>query len=192
MKEEPICPCEEFAHPKLIWNPPGLTSIAYRVGDYASFRHALLLSRPLETELRNWRPSGYGDLSLQLVEWWAYLADILTFYNERAISESYLGTAELPESVKRLIQILGYRPRPGIGASGIVAAVITGKAPVTLPKGFQIQSKPGPGKEPQIFELGEKTTVTKPDLVAANPPPDDRLVKVNEAGDTTVLLKGTI
>ncbi|MDT7543559.1 MAG: hypothetical protein QOE33_3463 [Acidobacteriota bacterium] len=192
MSEESNCPCEGFTHPKLISNPPGLERIAYRVGDYASFRHALLLSRAGETELANWRPSARGDLALQLVEWWAYLADVLTFYNERVMSESFLGTAELPESVKRLIEILGYRPRPGIGATGIVAALLSGRASVTLPQGFQIQSKPGAGKEPQIFELEEQTTVVKPDVVAADAPAQAQLISLDEAGDATVLLKGVV
>lgn len=110
MKDTPICPCENFEHPQVISNPPGRDTIAYRVGDYTTFRHALLLplkdtqGQPQETELQNWNPSATGDLALQLVEWWAYLADILTFYNERIANQSYLRTADLPESVQRLIR----------------------------------------------------------------------------------------
>ena len=66
-----------------------------------------------------------------MVEWWAYLADVLTFYNERIANQAYLGTADLPESVNRLIQLLGYRPRPAIGATGMVAALVDGPKPVT-------------------------------------------------------------
>ncbi len=96
-----ICPCGAFAHPSVIFNPPGRDVIAYRVGNYASFRHALLQSSPDEAELSSsvgnvtsqiWRPSGHGDLAAQMVEWWAYLADILTFYNERAATQAYLRT----------------------------------------------------------------------------------------------------
>ena len=102
-----ICPCDQFTHPQVISNPPGRTSIAYRVGDYIAFREALLRSRPGEVELLNWRPGAQGDLAVQMVEWWAYLADILTFYNERIANEDYLRTAVLPESVQRLIRTLG-------------------------------------------------------------------------------------
>lgn len=171
MTDEPICPCEEFEHPKLIRNPPGRERLDYRAGDYLSFRHALQLSLTGETELNNWKPSASGDLALQLIEWWAYLSDILTFYNERIANESYLRTATLPESIHRLIRALGYRPRPGIGAAGYVAALLTGSASATLPEGFQIQSKPGPGKQPQVFELDEETVVEAPDAVAVDPPP---------------------
>ena len=51
-----ICPCDTFVHPQLISNPPGRSTIAYRVGDYLSFREALLRGRPGEVELLNWRP----------------------------------------------------------------------------------------------------------------------------------------
>lgn len=173
MSEKPICPCEGFVHPKVISNPPGREVIEYRVGDFTAFRHALLLSRSDEQELSNtWQPSATGDLALQMVEWWAYLADILTFYNERIANETYLRTADLPESINHLINVLGYRPRPGIGARALVAALLNKQTTLTLPAGFQIQSKPGPGKQPQIFELEKATTIAPPDAVAVDPPPD--------------------
>src|SRR6516162_4222085 len=88
-----ICPCGTVVHPIVIFNPPGLDAIAYRAGDYTAFRHALLqalngereLTQPIDDRVqRIWRPDATGDLALQMMEWWAYLADVLTFYNERA------------------------------------------------------------------------------------------------------------
>jgi len=188
VSDQPVCPCEEFDHPKEITNPPGREAIEYRAGDYTAFRHALLLALPDEKELaNNWIPSAEGDLAVQLVEWWAYLADILTFYNERIANESYLRTADLSESIKRLIQVLGYRPRPGIGASGTVAALLSNQKELTLPAGFQIQSKPGPGKQPQIFELGNDITLQPPDVVSVDPPP-----LVSEITSGSLLVKGSL
>jgi hypothetical protein len=187
-----ICPCETFDHPRVIVNPPGRNVIAYRVGDYTAFRHALLLSLPAEEELLHWRPSAKGDLGLQLLEWWAYLSDILTFYNERIANQAYLRTADLPESVRQLIRILGYRPRPGIGATGFVSALINTPAPLTLQQGFQIESKPGPGKQPQSFELETTTQINPPDAIAADPRPDPSLVQLDSAKNPTVLLKDAV
>lgn len=192
MSNGPICPCEGFVFPLVISNPPGLGSIAYRAGDFADFRHALLVTpRPGEIALANWRPSAASDLALQMVEWWAYLADILTFYNQRIANQDYLRTADLLESVGRLIRVLGYRPRPGIGATGTVAALLTKQAPLSLPRGFQVQSKPGPGQQPQIFELGAATTINPPDAVAAVPVPDPALVQ-SVGGNDSVLIGGTV
>lgn len=194
MTEVPICPCDKFTHPQVIFNPPGRSAIAYRYGDYTSFRRALLLplkdtaNNLVESELTNWNPGAEDDLAVQMMEWWAYLADILTFYNERVANESYLRTADLPESVQRLIRILGYRPRPGIGARGVVAALVNNSKLFILPQGFQIQSKPGPGKQPQIFELDVDTTLTSPDAIAADPVPNTSLLNA----DGSVLLQGSV
>jgi hypothetical protein len=184
-----ICPCDKFVHPQIIANLPGRDTINYRVGDYVAFREALLRNRPGEVELLNWRPGAQGDLAVQMVEWWAYLSDILTFYNERIANEDYLRTAILPESVQGLIRLLGYRPRPGIGATGTLAALMTGTKPLTLPIGFQIQSKPGPGKQPQIFELGAQTIVQKPDIIVADPPDNPSLIG---SDGNSVLVSGAI
>jgi hypothetical protein len=183
------CPCEQPVFPQIITNPPGLSTIAYRVGDYTAFREALLRACPGEIELANWRPGAQGDLAVQMVEWWAYLADILTFYNQRIANQDYLMTADLPESPEKLIAILGYRPRPGIGATGTLAALMTGNNAFTLPRGFQIQSKPGPGQQPQIFELGAATQIQQPDAISADPAPSPLLLGSDGA---SVLLQGVI
>src|SRR6516165_10030178 len=134
----PICPCGTVVHPSVIFNLPGRDIIAYRAGDYTAFRHALLhalegeeqLTQLIDGRVRQiWQPSASGDLALQMMEWWAYLADVLTLYNERAANQAYLRTADLPESVKRLIQILGYRPRPALGATGVLAALASSPKP---------------------------------------------------------------
>lgn len=177
-----ICPCGTITNPWVVFNPPGLPAITYRWGDYTSFRYALLQALPGEAALSQvvggqlqqiWRPTAEGDLALQMVEWCAYLADVLTFYCERIGTQAYLDTADRPESTNRLIQLLGYRPRPALGATGLVAALVDGSKPVLLPQGLQIQSKPGPGQQPQIFELKSATTIGTPDVLPliAPPPP---------------------
>jgi hypothetical protein len=182
------CPCETLVNPQPVSNPPDLSTIAYRVGNFITFREALLQACAGETELTNWRPGAQGDLAVQMIEWWAYLADILTFYNERIANEDYLGTAQLPETAARLVAILGYRPRPGIGATATLAALMTGNNPFTLPQGFQVQSKPGPGQQPQIFELDAATPVQQPDSISADPAPTNWL----SANNNSVLLQGIV
>jgi predicted phage baseplate assembly protein len=177
-----ICPCdsETTAAPT---NLPGLPQIAYRIGDYVSFRQAVLtpLFTPAELTLSIngapvWRTDGQGDLAVMIAEWFAYIADIISFYNERIANQDYLRTASLPESVNNLIALLGYRPRPAIGAVGTLAALLSpgqsfGNAPILLPQGLQFQSKPTPGQTPQIFELSAATPISAPDQLPAAPPP---------------------
>jgi hypothetical protein len=204
-----ICPCGAFVHPAVIYNQPGLNAIAYRVGDYTAFRRALLQAGKGETQLSRtvngqtvqiWRPGAQGDLAVQMMEWWAYVADVLTFYNERSASAAYLRTAELPASVNRLIRLLGYRPRPGIGATGTLAAIASGPKGFTLPAGFQVQSKPGPGEQPQVFEalaavqVGELMTgspTAAQGVVVANPIPDPEALGLPD-GSGCIYLQRTL
>jgi hypothetical protein len=195
MADDRICPCEEPPGELGIWNPPGRPFIAYRVGDFVSFRRSLLTGSDVEVQLKAWRPGAAGDLALQMIEWWAYVGDVLTFYNERIANESYLRTADLAEGVRRLVRLLGYRPRPGIAATGTLAALVTGHAPVTLPVGFPVDSKPGPGQEPQTFELDEEVTALPEGRVPARPPeyllsptPHEFLVR----GATTQVSSGSL
>ena len=53
---------------------------------------------------------------------WAYLGDILTFYQERIANEAYLRTSVQARSTAMLVSLIGYRPGPGRAAvaSGVV------------------------------------------------------------------------
>jgi hypothetical protein len=194
MTDQPaICPCQEVAHPRVIANPPGRGVIRYRAGDYASFRDALLRSLPDERELLRWRPTADGDLALQLLEWWAYLADILTFYNEQIANGTYLGTAFLPGSVEQLVRLIGYRPRPGIGAHGTLAAIASGPAKLVLPPGFAVQSKPGPPgpNQPKVFEGGSPGATMLPSAAGGVVPVDVKQTTPIH-GRTSLLLRGQV
>jgi hypothetical protein len=148
-----------------ISNPAGADRIAYRVGTFSTFRRALLAQIPGERELVNWMPSAGDDLGLQVLDAWAYIADILTFYNERYANEHYLRTAVLPESVAALVALLGYRPRPAIAATGRLAVIAAGPGPLVVPKGLAIASKASPGIPSQTFEVDDEARFERPTSV---------------------------
>jgi hypothetical protein len=158
-------------------NPAGLTEISYRANDFAGFRAALLAPLSGEQQLTGWSP-GPGDLGLQVLEWWAYLADILTFYNERIANNDYLHTAAAQPGPKRsvagLARLLGYVPRPGITATGVIAA-IRGTGPpgqqLVIPVGTQIASTPAAGAPAQVFETGLTTTRDTPSFAGPSDGP---------------------
>lgn len=168
MQNAVACACATV-FPQPVCNQAGLPAIAYRIGDYLSIRERLLQPLPGETALAAWQPGASGDLAVQMMEWAAYLDDILTFYNERIANEAYLGTALLPQSVNHLVQLLGYRPRPALGARVQLAGLLSKGAlvPVSVPKGLQVQSKPAPGQLPQLFELDAPASLQAPDVISA-------------------------
>ncbi|UWE11801.1 baseplate J/gp47 family protein [Actinacidiphila bryophytorum] len=162
------CRCRPSAGcPRPIVNPAGLPALSYRLGDFASFRRAMLHPRAGERELAAWQPAAEGDFATQVVDWWAYVAEVLDFYSERIANSSYLRTAELPEHVNRLVSLLGHRPRPAIGATGVLAAIAGRPGPVALPTGFAVLSKAVPGIDPQTYELGAAVTFAEPTSVPA-------------------------
>jgi uncharacterized phage protein gp47/JayE len=160
---EQICP--PSGTPRSTLNPPGHASIAYRVGDYLAFRNALLHAGADEVALSSWSPTAKGDLALQVIEWSAYVFDILTFYNERIANRTYIGTADTAEAIARLVALLGYRRRPAIGATGAIG--IRAAKDLQLRRGFQVQSKPAPGKKPQVFELDVDAQVKAGDGISS-------------------------
>jgi hypothetical protein len=191
------CPCGQPHFPALVCNASNLPAIDYRVGDYLLFRDKLLRPAPGETQLSGWHPGAENDLAVQMVEWWAYLADILSFYNERIANEAYLGTAILPESVNHLVQLLGYRPRPAFGSKTTLAGLLASGArtPVALPKGMQVQSKPAPGAAPQVFELDAVSQLRSPDIISAKVVPKNQFLLANAGAPTaanTLWLAGKV
>ena len=118
-------------------------------------------------ELVNWRPTATDDLGFRSSSAWAYVADILTFYNERYANEYYLRTAMLPEPVRGLVGLLGYRPRPAIGATGRLAVIADGPGPLVVPQGVGIASKASPGIPSQTFEVDDAARFERPTSVPA-------------------------
>ncbi len=188
------CPCEDSPGPQVVSNRAGLPSISYRADDFTGFRRALLQPLPGEQSLGLWAPAP-GDLGLQMLEWWAYLGDILTFYNERIANETYLGTAQLASSVAGLVDLMGYVPAPGLAATGQVAAVRTTtrpSEPLVIPAGMQISSTATPGAPAQTFEVSTSGSFPGPSDVMATLPPNPALPVTSSNNPESVLLAGKV
>ncbi len=197
--QQPGSPCAQTSATPVVTNPPGLSTIAYRVDDFSGFREALLAPLQTEVALHGWHPAP-GDLGLQLLEWWAYLADILTFYNERIANESYLGTAEQLASVIGIVALLGYQPRPAIAAVGQVAAIRSTARPneaLVIPAGMQLANSATPGVPVQTFETAAATFPGASDIPIQLEPSSALLQQPSNAGNETsligsVLLRGNV
>jgi hypothetical protein len=159
-------------------NRPGLTALSYRAGTYATFFETMvarlsnygvtigrdtngkpILVRPL-TGLTTREQS---DPAIALLDAWAVVADVLTFYDERIANEGYLRTATERRSVVELARLIGYTLRPGVASTAYLAYTIDEDRSVTPPKGMEVtipagsraQSIPEPGELPQPFETAE-------------------------------------
>ncbi len=186
-------PCGPVQGPQVVSNPPGLAQITYRIDDFHGFRRALLRPRAGEQAIGAWRPPS-GDLGLQVLEWWAYLGDVLTFYNERIANESYLRTATRPSSVANLVALLGYEPAPGIAATGRVAAMRSAAhphEPLVIPAGLRLSSVATPGVAAQTFEVDAPASFTGVSSVPVTLAPATALA-VHHDGPQSVLMAGQV
>ena len=159
-------PDETTAPSRVPRNRPGLDALSYRVGTYASFRRAMLERRfSVEVEvdgatfspLQGWTTRA-GDYGTALLEMWAYIADILTFYQERFANEAFLRTAMHDESVLRLVALLGYERTPGKAAQARLAFTVEDAESVRIPKGLRVQSVAGQDGETQVFETVQEAS----------------------------------
>lgn len=165
--------------PAPIVNRPSLRAIEYRIGTYATFRRTMLeqiarWERAADPDaggsgsggsavgatkpLAAWTTRSADDFGIAFLEMWAYLGDILTFYQERIANEAYLRTSVQARSTAMLVSLIGYRPGPGRAAVAHLAFETERDATVALPAGLLVQSVPGQDEKPQKFEtLGELT-----------------------------------
>src|SRR5580693_7119214 len=95
---------------------PGLSSITYRTGTWATFKQSMLarLSSSEFPALSFLKTRDDDDFSIALLDASSVVLDILTFYQERLANESYLRTARQLQSLTELARLIGYQPAPGI------------------------------------------------------------------------------
>src|SRR5947209_3140502 len=127
------CSGIQIVTPEAEQNRPGLTAISYRVGTHAKFLESMI-ARLSSLYLDIAAADGSGamsrlyplkqsttrdpsDPSVAMLDSWATVADVLTFYQERIANEGYLPTAIERRSIVELARLIGYKPRPGVSAS---------------------------------------------------------------------------
>ncbi len=161
------CICDAFEHPLPLEIAAGLSALPRQIAGFPEFRRAMLRQIPAEvvryinsdnTEvlaqpLQNWRARHNDDFGLMLLEMWAYVADVLSLYDEAIANETYLRTGVLRPSLRKLIALLGYLPRPAIGSLVELAAIADGRQPVLLSSGTAFRSSAFDGNPAQVFEL---------------------------------------
>ncbi len=171
------CAGTEHLTPQPITNRPGLPALSYRVGTHPTFLETMkarlsshFWKEPGKeagadgqrqsqriTPLLNLKTREESDPAIALLDAWATVSDVLTFYQERFANESYLRTATERHSVLEMARLIGYRLSPGVASSVFLAYTLENnfKEEALIPAGAQAQSIPGPGELPQVFETSE-------------------------------------
>ena len=153
------CPCDEIKFPPLLVIPGGLSSLPRQIASFPEFRTAMLSAIGGHAPLKDWRARSSDDFGIMLLEMWSYVCDSLSFYDEVIANESYLRTAQQRSSLRKMVGLLGYIPRPAVAATVNLAIVAEGRQPVLVPAGTSFRSGAFPGSAPQVFELDVDSTV---------------------------------
>ncbi len=150
------CEGTQSITPQPLANRPGLSTLSYRVGTHSTFLETMRARLSSLNPLRGLTTRAPDDPSIALLDAWATVADVLTFYQERIANEGYLRTATERRSVLELARLVGYTPRPGVAASAYLALELDKDYEVTIqPNELKAQSIPGQGEMPQTFENSE-------------------------------------
>jgi predicted phage baseplate assembly protein len=126
--------------------------IDYLTKDYAGFRQAMLDQIPLR--LPAWKDRSESDFGVVLIELFAYVADILSYYQDRVANEAYLATATQRRSVADLLRLIGYQIDPGLAATTHIHFDVTADVVVdgaNLP--YRLKTAGRPGEADVVFEI---------------------------------------
>lgn len=181
------CLCDEFRFPPPPSIVAGLGRLRRQLGTFGEFRRALLHAasvrdaNALDTHplwsprylterdrdgiraslraIGQWRGRHPEDFGVMLLELWAYVCDLTSFYDEVLANEAYVGTARRRASLRKLVAPLGYVARPAVAALADLAAFADGRRAVTLPPGTAFRSGAFGSEPPQVFELPAEATI---------------------------------
>lgn len=122
------CPSEFDCQPRpaISTEPPSSPDLNYLAKDYAGFRR-LILDR-LSVIMPDWRERNPADQQVALVELLAYAGDRLSYFQDAAATEAYLGTARQRVSVRRHARLLDYAMHDGCNARAWVCLSVSADA----------------------------------------------------------------
>jgi len=112
-------------------------NIDYLARDFTSFRQLILDQMSVLTP--TWTEESAADVGQALVDVLAYTADYLSYYQDAAATEAYLGTARLRRSVRRHARLLDYFLHEGCNAR--VWVHVEAAAPARIPAGTLLLTK---------------------------------------------------
>lgn len=120
--------------------------IDYTDKDYNALRRAMLdLAR---YRLPEWTDRSDADLGMLFIDLFAYMGDIILYYQDRIANESFLPTASERRSVMHLLRLIGYELKPPIAAYADLSLTFNAPDPaesglVVIPYGTPFATKDG-------------------------------------------------
>jgi hypothetical protein len=141
--------------------------VDYTVRDYASISEEL--KNLIQYYLPSWTSRDPADFGITLIELFAYMGDIMSFYIDRSANEAFLTTASQRKSVLQIANLLNYTPSNARAAkTGVIFSNNTAN-PINVPILTQVSTSSVVNASNQqiIFETDQLVTV--PAATSLNP-----------------------
>lgn len=121
--------------------PPSSIPIAfdYTSKDYFAIREELV--QRIQDRVPNWTGTDPADFGVALVEAFAYMGDLLSYYIDRTANEAFLTTATQRESVLNIAQTYGYVPAGYRAATVELEFSNSSASSLTIPEGTVISGE---------------------------------------------------
>jgi hypothetical protein len=113
-------------------------TIDYTSRDFYSLRSDLITR--IKTVLPGWTGDSGADFGVVMVEAFAYMGDVVSYYIDRVANEGFLATATQRQSILNLSRNYGYIPTGFRAATATVQFVNEAESAVVLPSGTQLIS----------------------------------------------------
>lgn len=154
--------------------------IGYLSRDYDSFRQAVVDLIP--RKLPEWTDRSEADFGIALIELFAYMADILSYYQDRLANEAFLNTAQERRSIIDHLGLIGYEMAPAAAAAARLSVIVANNvnSVVEVRKGDQFVTPSSKDRRSVTFEYtDEKPLLIDLSLLTSVPAtkPDNSLLK---------------
>jgi hypothetical protein len=113
-----------------------MATFNYTSRDFATIKDDLVTRAAVA--IPEWTDRTSSDFMMALIDLWAYSADVLHFYIDRAATEAFLRTATQRDSVLAIANLYDYTPNFRSSAVANVSFTNNGATQVTIPAGTQL------------------------------------------------------
>ena len=136
---------------------PNLANLNYTNQDFWSMK-ARLVDYIKEKFADSFNDFVESDLSVMLIENWAFIADTLSFKMDQIANEIFIDTVSEADNAFRLALLVGFKPQPPIGARSLWSGTIT----TSLETDLSIPT-------PQVIDITTEVGPRTLELFASNP-----------------------
>lgn len=118
--------------------PNIIPQIDYTSRDFEAIRNDMISS--INLFLPEWKNRDASDFGITLVELFAYMGDIMSYYIDRTANEAFIDTASQRDSVLRIAQLLDYTPTPSTPATVTLSFSTFNTTSQVVPAGTQVST----------------------------------------------------